>query len=341
MYAVVLCAGWGRRLAPLTDQAPKPTLPLLGVPLVRFAFATAARAGATSLGVNVAHLPHAMEEVARREASRLKLAVTVSREESPQGTGGGVRGLLRDEPMLVLNGDTLFEADLSAVWNTHLTSHADATLVLTAPREGFNRIELDTSGNFRRVVPAAEPLTAGTQWHFPGASLWSPSVKSEFPAEGAFDLLHDLLPRLIARGGRVRGAVLPGPVPLWSDVGTTERYLDAQAQLLACGGRVSGLELFAGCAVRAGSYCHPRALVEPNVQFDGVGFVDAEATVGAGARLGQNVAIGRGAQVGAGATLQEVAVFPGAVVAAGARLSQAIVAADGVVLLRSGDVHPA
>ena len=128
MKAMVLCAGLGTRLRPLTNRWPKPAMPLLAGPLFRYSLATLTRAGVTSVGINTHHLPEVMEATARREIDPL---VVAHEAREIQGTGGGIRGLkdfLRDGDFVVLNGDVLFSVDLKPVIEAHQASGAAATI---------------------------------------------------------------------------------------------------------------------------------------------------------------------------------------------------------------------
>src|SRR5690242_12787539 len=103
MRAMVLCAGFGTRLRPLTDRIPKPLAPLCGIALLRYNFALLANAGVTEIVVNTHHLGAEMERGALRIGGELGLSIHVSREEKHiLGTGGGVR---KAQPLL---GDGTF-----------------------------------------------------------------------------------------------------------------------------------------------------------------------------------------------------------------------------------------
>jgi len=93
LRAFVLAAGLGTRLRPLTERWPKPAVPFLGAPLLRRTFTVLRRAGVDRVAVNTHHLPEAMQRVAREEAARFGLAVTVVHEPVIQGTAGGLRGM--------------------------------------------------------------------------------------------------------------------------------------------------------------------------------------------------------------------------------------------------------
>src|SRR6476646_10095036 len=129
MKAMILAAGLGTRLRPLTNRWPKPALPLLGQPLFRYNLAVLKRAGVTGVGINTHHLPQVMRATAEAEANRAGLSFEAIHEPEIQGTGGGIRGLrnfLRDDTFVVFNGDILFALDLPPILDAHRKSGAAA-----------------------------------------------------------------------------------------------------------------------------------------------------------------------------------------------------------------------
>src|SRR5258708_4450846 len=118
MKAMVLCAGFGTRLRPLTDKVPKPLVPLCGVALLRYNFALLKNAGVRDIVVNTHHLAAEMEKGAHEIAAALELSLEISREEKHiLGTGGGVRraqALIGEGTLFLLNGDMPSHVDLAA-----------------------------------------------------------------------------------------------------------------------------------------------------------------------------------------------------------------------------------
>ena len=314
MKALVLAAGLGTRLRPLTDVWPKPALPLLGQPLLRYALGVLARAGVTDLGLNTHHLPDVMSHLAIVEAGRAGMAVTLSHEPVIQGTAGGIRGLRhvveREDLFVVWNGDALFTPDLAPLVAEHRASRAVATLVLLPmpPGGAFATVDLDASGQVRRIAgrgPGGERLTA---WHFSGVHLLSPAVFDAMAASGPEDINRDVYPRLIAAGASVRGAVVQAA---WNDVGTPARYLAAQMDLLtgAMPDVFGAGSPFAGATLDGGVWSKPGARVEGTVR--GPVFLDAGAVVESGASAGPNVYLGPGARVRAGSSIERAALLGG------------------------------
>jgi len=226
MKAMVLCAGLGTRLRPLTERWPKPALPLLGQPLLRYNLALLHRAGVRAIGINTHHLPEVMKDVAQQECQRLGMGLEVVHEPVIQGTAGGIRGL-KDflqgtEPFFVLNGDIVFALDLSEALSAHRRSGAIATLVLLPmPKNAkYNAVETDASFSVRRLAghgPGGERLAP---WHFSGVHVMSPEIFQFMASQGEEDSVRQVYPRALAAGRTLHGHVTQG---YWSDLGTPSR----------------------------------------------------------------------------------------------------------------------
>lgn len=329
MKAMVLCAGLGTRLRPLTERWPKPAMPLLGQPLLRYHLAVLKAAGVTAVGINTHHLPDTMAEVARAECERAGLPLHVVHEPVIQGTGGGIRGLrdfLSGDDFFVFNGDILYPVDLQPVAAMHRASGAIATMVLQPMPQGekYAAVELDGAGHVRRIAghgPGGEGLSP---WHFTGVHVMSPRIFDFMTPEGPEDINREVYVRAMQAGQTVRGVRVDG---YWSDLGTPSRYLATVLDVLA--GRVR-LEWLGADSPLAGmrrgpgpSWAHPEARVD-TAQVEGPAYFCRGAHVAEGAAVGPGVAVGAGGKVGAGARLQRSAVFEDTEVAAGETLSEVL-----------------
>jgi mannose-1-phosphate guanylyltransferase len=325
MRAMVLCAGLGTRLRPLTEVWPKPAVPLLDAPLLRHAFAALHKLGVREVGINTFHLPEVMERVARAEAERFELNLTVSRESGEiQGTGGGIRGLksfLTDE-FVVLNGDVLFEVDLKPIIAAHRASKAAATMVLLPMPEGakYNAVELDEASRVRRIAgkgPGGERLT---NWHFSGVHVMTPGVFAYMRPFGPEDINHDVYLRMIDKGLTVHGHVVRERA-YWSDLGTLESYVATHRELLYRDG--------------PGYRADPSAKLS-DVKVSGPAWFGPGCALGKGVRIGSAVSIGPRALIGDGAMLNRTLVLEDVDVAPGRLIEDAVLfrhPAKGVVEL--------
>src|SRR5882724_13288036 len=236
MKAMVLCAGFGTRLRPLTDRVPKPLVPLCGVPLLRYNLALLHNAGVREVVVNTHHLAAEMEKGALEVGQQVGLAVTISREVGHiLGTGGGVRRaaqLLGPGTFLLLNGDMLFDVDLDAAVVAHRTAGAMATMVLAPYPRGatYGAVEVDASFNVRRIAGrGAQSDPSLSKLHFTGVHVLEPELIARLPAEGESDINRTAYVRAIHDGARVHGFLQQG---YWGDLGAPRSLLRAHLDVL-------------------------------------------------------------------------------------------------------------
>jgi mannose-1-phosphate guanylyltransferase len=333
VVGMVLAAGFGTRLRPLTDVLPKPAVPVGGLPLLQFALARLRAAGASRAVVNAHHLPDALARVAGEASRGSGVAVSVSREPAIAGTGGALRearSLLGEARAFVLwNGDVLFDLDLAAVVSDHRASGALSTMVLAPmpPGATYATVDVDASMAVRRIAghgPGGEGLTP---LHFTGVHVLSPALLDRVPASPfACDVNRHVYPPLLERG-EVRAVVAGG---YWNDLGTPARYLQANLDLLS-GAPVAlpGADPFA--PLRAASHrvwIAPDAEVEPGAEILGPALVGPGARIDAGGRVGPGAVVGRGCRVPDGAAVERAILWPGTVLRPGERVLGAIAAGE-------------
>jgi mannose-1-phosphate guanylyltransferase len=316
--AMVLCAGLGTRLRPLTVAHPKPALPFFGGPLLRASFALLAGAGVRRAVINTHHLPEAMAQTAEREAARFSLELRISHEPVLQGTAGGVRDarrLLGDEPFILLNGDAFMAFDLKALVAEHQQGGNAATLAVAPmpPGEAFGALEATPDGAMRGVAPAGRFTSGLVPWHFIGAHVIEPSVFDSIPASGECDIHRAAYPAMLARGLRVR--VCPVALGAWADLGTPGRYVRAAEEVLT--GLCDLSSLGEGAPVSEtdaqrlrSSPCAERRWIAPSAQVSPLASLE-------------QVVVGAECSIGA-ARVRRAAVLPGTRIADGERLEGAI-----------------
>ena len=224
MKAMILAAGRGERMRPLTDTCPKPLLRAGGKPLITWHIERLRQAGITELVINHAHLGH-MIEAALGDGSPLGVSIRYSAEVNALETAGGIRQalpLLGDEPFIVINGDVFCDADLAQL--RHSASLLDAAgdlahllLVANPAHHPEGDFALDGSR-----VSAQGP----TRLTFSGIGAYHPQLFSALSA-GEPAKLAPLL-RTAMDEGRVSGKLHAG---CWVDVGTPERLAELDATL--------------------------------------------------------------------------------------------------------------
>jgi NDP-sugar pyrophosphorylase family protein len=234
--AMILAAGRGRRLAPLTDRIPKPLVPVGGTPMLEHILGGLRAGGIEEVVINLHHLGHRIEEVIG-DGERYGLRVRYSWEAEIRDTGGGIRHaepLLAGEPFLVVNGDSLLELDVRDVVGFHEHHGAIATMVVrpdpNAARWGL--VELDAHDRVRRVagLPPDVPSAGLRPFMFPGMHVFSPGIFDWLEDGGAFSITRVTYPRLLAADVAVGGFVTHGR---WLTIDTPEAVAAADRVLRA------------------------------------------------------------------------------------------------------------
>ena len=237
MKAMILAAGLGTRLRPLTNTTPKPLLPVGGTPLIVWNLLLLKRHGFRDVVVNLHHLGPMIEQ-ALGTGAQFGLRVRYSHEPVILGTGGGIKqaeAYFGGEPVLVLNGDTLFELDLGALWAFHHARKAVATLVLRQDPDAaqWGLVEVGAEDRIVRITGRGRAEGGPTVPRmFAGVHILDPRLLRTVPVGVASSIIDPYF-EAIARGESVLGYDLAG---YWSDVGTPERY--AQAERDVAEGRI-------------------------------------------------------------------------------------------------------
>jgi NDP-sugar pyrophosphorylase family protein len=307
---MVLAAGLGTRMRPLTLAVAKPVLPVLGRPLLHWTLELLAVHGVTEVMINLHHLPRTVR-AAVGDGHAFGLKVSYSFEPEVLGTGGGPRKVRRwagDEPLLLVNGDVVFDFDLGLLRRRHEAAGAPATLGLIPnpdPRR-YRPVVTGPDGLVRSLAGRPRPAR-GTVSMFTGVHLVDPALLARLPP-GPSDTVRDLYAPLVAEGRPPLGVRLRGP---WYDLGSPSLYLASQRSLLA--------SRFRG--IRRGSVIHPEARVHPRARV-------VRSVVGKGARIGE------GAEVRGSVLWERVKVGRAAVVEASI-LARGVTVEDGEVLASS------
>ncbi len=244
MKAVILAAGFGTRLWPLTEDRTKPAIPFLNRPLITYSVDYLVSHGIRDLIVNLHHQPDSIRN-ALGTGSDLGASIRYSHETEILGTSGAldrVRDQLTDEDFVVINGKIVTDIDLSAAIVRHRKSRALATLVLreNPARDHFSIVEVDERGWIKRFAGFPEPLASEAStsemgasiasgngcppFMFTGIQVLSPRIFEYIPRDRFSHSTVDVYPRAMEEGEAVIAHVAPGK---WYEMSTLSRYLEA------------------------------------------------------------------------------------------------------------------
>jgi len=297
MKAMILAAGYGERLWPLTADRTKPALPVLGKPLVGYVAEYLAQFGIRDIVVNLHHRPESVRE-SLGDGSRFGVRLQYVHEPVILGTSGALdnaRQFFEDETFVVVNGKIITNIDLGAAMDTHRRTNALATLVLkkNPARERFSVVETE-NGLVKRFGNLPEPrkLSNGsseTLLMFTGIQILEPRIFDYIPRGVFSHSTTEVYPQAIAKGERVAAHVGDG---VWYELSTLQRYLDISLALLKARGR--NVDIGKDCEVDTS------AEVQESILWNNV-------SIESGARVRGSV-IGDGVQVGPGKILENVVV---------------------------------
>jgi mannose-1-phosphate guanylyltransferase len=317
MRAMVLAAGLGKRLRPLTFEVPKPLAPVANRPVMEHILALLARQG---FGEVIANLSHLGDQIRERfgDGSALGVELSYSEERELLGTAGGVRNVAEfltggdDDSFLVISGDALTDIDLRAMRGFHDSHGGIATLAVkrVADTREYGVVIAGPDGRVQGFQEKPDPAEALSDLGNCGIYMFRREIFDHFPEREFVDWAMDVFPALLESDTSFYVHEIDA---YWNDIGSLDEY------------RQGNFDALAGLV---------EVRLEGELVDDGAG--DAELTgpillgsgaeVGAGAWVHGPAVIGADARVGARAQLREAVVLPGARVPEGAVLAGAIVA---------------
>ena len=289
MQAMLLAAGLGTRLRPLTETLPKPVVPMLNRALGSWALDTLKTVGVEHVVINTHVMPELLREHLQRDAPT-GLRLTFSHEPELLGTAGGLKQACQyfadsDAPVIIANADILFCPDLARALRVHQANDAVATMILrdTPEPEHWGAIETDVTGRVRKMLDAPKHVRESTHAAmFSGVHILSPQALATLPNKGC--VIRDGYQHWLSRGQRIDSIHDASP---WSDLGTPQRYLEANLAALD----------------HAWPHLHP--------ELDATGsLVDPTAHISHSASI-ERCVIGAHATVDEGVNLKRCVVWPG------------------------------
>jgi len=289
---MILAAGLGKRMWPITRRLPKPLFPILDKTLLEIAIDTAKRANPQRIVINVHHLAEKIVEFI--ESRDFGVEIHLSYEPEILGTAGGIKAARRwldDGDFAVINSDIVAEVDWPRLAAAHRDSGAGITLLLRPnPDPGrYTPLHVDEGG---RIVDVGGN---GGDEHAPkmftGVSILSPSVFDRIAEGRAVDMAGEVYAPMIGEGGSLFGLTGEGD---WIDAGTLQGYHRAVMKRFETydGGPPQPPEKFRYVKITPPVYIHPKSWIR------------------AGALIGPNVAIHKEAMIGASVYMKNCVVTP-------------------------------
>ncbi|QOR61947.1 nucleotidyltransferase family protein [Sulfurovum sp. ST-21] len=254
MKAMILAAGKGTRVQPLTNTTPKPMLPILDVPVMELIIKKLKADGFNEIVINTSYLSEEIENYFK-DGSQFGVSIRYSfegeiidgvRHGNAIGSAAGMRKIQNekaffDDTFLVICGDAIIDADLSKAVKMHKQHGGISSMLLKeVPMESVDKygvVELDDSDRVVSFQEKPKIEEARSNLVNTGIYIFEPEIFSHIPAEGNYDIGGELFPKLVSSDTPIYGINLPFQ---WIDIGTIEDYY--RANLMALKNEINQIE---------------------------------------------------------------------------------------------------
>ena len=296
---ILLVGGFGTRLKPLTDESPKPMLPVAGLPVTEHQILAAKKAGVHTLVLATSYLAEVFTPYFG-DGAKWGMKILYAVEKEPLGTGGAIRNaaelLGRDEPVVVFNGDVLSRHSIADQIKFHTDNKADVTLHLIDVEDAraFGCVPTDAEGRVTAFLEKMDsPVTNSIN---AGCYVFSPDVIDKIPLGTVVSVERETFPALVASGRSVFGYKEQS---YWLDVGTPAALFKGSRDLVEGDFQaMAGTTIAPDAVITGGTSIGARCTIGAGVHIDDC-IIGDDVTIGEGARLSHSF-IAHGTAVGAG-----------------------------------------
>ncbi len=337
---MILAAGQGTRVRPLTRDLPKPMVPILGKPVMEYLIEHLARHGVTEIMVNVAWHHQKIEEYFG-DGSRWGVQIGYSYEgirdhgdilPRPMGSAGGMRRIqdfsgFFDDTTLVLCGDALIDLDITAALAEHQAKNAIASVVVMevplADVHSYGIVVADSDGQIQSFQEKPKPAQAKSRLASTGIYIFEPAVLGLVPSNTVYDIGAQLFPDLVKQG--LPFFVQNRPFN-WIDIGRVSDYWSVLQRVLS--GEVPDMKM-PGRQVKPGIWVGLNTSIPwDKVRIEGPVYIGSSVRIEAGASITGPAWIGHGSHIRTGAKVVRSILFEYTRIAADMRFSEMIVSPD-------------
>lgn len=249
MKAMILAAGQGTRLRPITDDKPKALVPVAGRPMIEYALLLLRHYDIRDIVINLHQFGDQIESHLG-DGAQLGVRINYSKEVELLDTGGGLlkaKSFLHDGSFIVINTDALIDLNLTELIAFHERNKAAVTLVLRPDEmaDQYGSMDIDDDGRIHRFLNskiAAQPARPLRKLMFTGVQILEPKIFAYMAAQGAgekFSTTQQTYPQMLLAGEALYGFCFDG---FWQDLGTVERIRQAETSLAHGRARLHYLE---------------------------------------------------------------------------------------------------
>ena len=336
MKAMILAAGKGTRVQPITHKIPKPMIPVINQPVMEFIINHLKKHGFNDFVVNVSHLADNIESYFK-DGRNQDVDLAFSWEGyfegdrwvgKPQGSAGGMRHIqdrthFFDSTFAVLCGDAIIDVDFTKALAFHRERRAIATIIMKqVPKDqvsSYGVVVTDDDGRIASFQEKPNPEDARSDMVNTGIYIFEPEIFDYIPSGCEFDIGSDLFPKLVQAGAPFFGISMPFQ---WIDIGKTPDLWNATRMALC--GEINGFSM-PGKEIRPGVWIGSNVRIDPEADIEGPVYIGGSTVIEKGAVIRGPSLIHSGCEIASGAEIHHSIVWHHTRVSSFASISQRII----------------
>jgi len=328
LKAMILAAGVGSRLDPLTRAIPKPMVPVVNRPVIEHIVLDLKKHGFTDILVNLHYLGDVIQQ-GLGDGARLGVRISYAPEDKLWGDAGSVKrsqAFFEDETFLVVGGDDISDIDLSGLMALHREKNAASTIATTVVDDPsqFGIVVTDEDGRITRFLEKPKGGDVFSDTANTGVYVFEPDVFDLIPPDTFWGFGHNVFPSLLAEGRPLYGFATTA---YWKDVGNLQVYRQTNFDALA--GRVH-LDIPLR-QEETGVWWGENIEIDPTVEIGSPVAIGSNVTIGAGTKIMENTIIADGCVIEPNVTLKDTILWAGARVSEGTHLERCVVGTNAQV----------
>jgi mannose-1-phosphate guanylyltransferase len=323
MKALFLAGGMGTRLKPLTDELPKPMVPIMNKPLLERSMANLEEIGINEIVISTCYKSKYIKDYFG-DGSKFGLKIEYICEDIPLGTGGAIKkaGHLFNDTFLVFNADILCNMDFKELVKFHQSKSAKVTIAVTQVNNPCAYGVIEYNENDYAVSFTEKPKADKIKSNFINAGVYviEPEVLGEIPEDRPVSVEREIFPALLCEGYKV--AVYKG-CSYWMDIGTPEKYLQTHEDIMAGACQISGVHFSSRSVFKDG-----KSIIDTTAVITGPVYIGDNVRIGAYATIGPNTVLGDNVCIHMGGTVIDSILWNNVNIGSCAKMKGSVAASD-------------
>ncbi len=320
MKALFLAGGLGTRLRPITNDLPKPMVPIMGKPLLERNIENLKNHGVDEIVLSTCYKPHKIERYFE-DGRKLGIKISYISEDIPLGTAGAIKNAQSffNDTFLVFNADILSDIDISEMIRFHKEKGALATIAVTQVDNpsAYGVIEHDENGFITAFKEKPQPHETSSNLINAGVYVFEPQLLDEIPSGRAVSIEREIYPQLLQKGYKL---AVYNRCSYWLDLGTPDKYLRAHKDVLKGAVRIGNHDFS-----KNPRYISETARIGNSVKILDPVYIGNNVEIGSFATVGPNTVLCHNSSVGMGAKVIGSVVWDHVRIGSGASIVNSVV----------------